>query len=441
VNDGVKKDRDTGVGQIIATTSISNFKYLLAKSLSNFFVLLTIASIIILMAFSIVMIRGSNYPVHFSQFILPYLLVTIPSIFFVSVLAIFMEVVFGKYVILQNVSFFFLFPILIGILNLNSKPQVFWFDVLGTKYLSNEMSSMVNSRFHASVNTISTGYLFGDKSMIKYFLFEGVNWSFGYVVSRILWIGIAFILLSVSARIFNRFDKNEIPVRSLQKNIAIEIKTPIILREIHLSLLPVATPAFGIWPFIKTELLMLFRIGPKWFWIINISTFIALFFVPLNTAHQMGLPIFWFLQTNRWADIATKEKINHTHYFTYSAYQPLKRLLTAQIIAGIILSVLLALPVIIRYSVNGDLSSVINIIVGAVFIVALSVSSGVITGGKRFFEIIFFMLTYINISALSLLDYFGAFKHELLFPLVEIVFIGLMFFCAYMYRSYEIRNV
>ncbi|MGY0036363.1 hypothetical protein [Pedobacter sp. NJ-S-72] len=42
VNSGIKKDIDTEVGLIIASTPISNFSYLLSKQLSNLLVLLTI---------------------------------------------------------------------------------------------------------------------------------------------------------------------------------------------------------------------------------------------------------------------------------------------------------------------------------------------------------------------------------------------------------------
>jgi hypothetical protein len=440
VNDGIKKDKETGVGQIIATTSISNFKYLIAKALSNFFVLLTIAIIIILMSFSLVMIRGSGYPFNLLQFILPYLFITFPSIFCVSALAVFAEILLGKYVIIQNVAFFFLFPVLIGILSLNNNPQIFWFDVLGTKYVSDELISLVNHQFNENVNEISAGYLFGNQKSIKYFLFEGTNWSILYIVSRFMWIGIAFILLFISAKIFNRFDLKEKLVIKKKHTKKFELEIPLNVKQIHLSQLPVAAPAFGIWPFVITELLMLFRIGPKWFWLINIGGFIALFFIPINTAHQIVLPVLWFLQTNRWADIATKEKINRTHYFTYASYQPLRRLLTAQIIAGVILSVSLAFPLIFRYALNGNFQSMFNIMQGAIFIIALSVFTGILSGGKRFFEIVFFMLTYCNISLIPILDYFGGINHGSAYALIILFINVILMVGAFLYRKHEISN-
>jgi len=185
-----------------------------------------------------------------------------------------------------------------------------------------------------------------------------------YIFSRVLWIGIAFLLLFISSRLFNRFDVKETVAVKKKKTNAVEIEINRPAKEIQLSQLQVASPAFGIWAFVKTELLMLYRIGPEWFWLINIGSYIALFFIPLAIAHQIALPAVWFLQTNRWADIATKENYNRTHYFTYAAYKPLQRLLTAQIIAGILLATTLAIPLVFRYTINGSYLTVFKIILG-----------------------------------------------------------------------------
>jgi hypothetical protein len=253
-------------------------------------------------------------------------------------------------------------------------------------------------------------------------------------------VGIAFLLLLISSRLFKRFDGNEFASSQKKKMTGVEneIKAP--LKEIHLSLLPVASPAFGILAFVKTELVMLFRIGPKWFWLINTGGFVALFFIPLTIAHQVALPLCWFLQTNRWADIATKEKYYRTHYFTYAAYKPLQRLLTSQVIAGILLAITLAIPLIIRYSISGSYLAVLQILLGAIFVVAFSVCCGVVSAGKRFFEIIFFLLTYCNVNAIPVFDYFGGFSHGTGYTLLLVAINSVLICCAFLFRGYEIRN-
>ena len=440
VNNGIKRDVETGVGQIVATTSISNFKYLFAKAFSNFLVLFTITLIVMLMAFCMVIIRGSNYTFDLMQFLLPYLLATIPSIFCVSVLAVFAEVVFGKYTNFQNVAFFFLFPSLIGITAISHNPSIFCLDVLGTKHITDGMLNLVNMNFHQNIDKISTGFIFVDQSYNKYFLFEGSQWPAIYIISRILWIGVAFLLLYIASRLFHRFDTKERVANKKEKKNTDTVETRLALKEIHLSALPVASPEYGIWPFVKTELLMLLRIGPKWFWLVNIGGFIALFFMPLPSALQIGLPVLWFLQINRWAGIATKEKYNRTHYFAYAAYKPLTRLLTSQILAGALLAIAFAFPLIIRFLILGDYSTAASIVLGAIFVISLSVSTGILFGGKRFFEIAFFMLTYANVSLVPGLDYFGAFNYGISYIALIFCINCALLFGAFIFRRYEIRN-
>jgi hypothetical protein len=440
VNNGIKRDIETGVGQIVATTSISNFKYLLAKALSNFFVLLTITITVMVMALSLVIIRSGNYPFDAMQFFFPYIFTTIPSIFFVSVLAVFAEAISGRYTHLQNIGFFILFIVMIGITNTSASANLHYFDVLGTRELTDGMADLVNNHYSKNIETVSVGFIFSNQFSAKYFLFKGTHWPAGFIFSRLLWTGAAFLLLFIAARLFHRFDVKEMAIIKKKKQPIDIIETKLPLKEIHLSTLPVAEPAYGIRPFIKIEFLMQLRKGPRWFWLINLGGFFALFFMPLTPAHQIGLPILWFLQINRLADIATKEKDNRTHYFTYAAYKPLQRLLTSQVIAGILLATALAMPVIFRHTFAGEYLPAVSIVLGAMFIVTLSVFSGIISGGKRLFEIAFFMLTYANISGAAGLDYLGGFNHGIKYVILMSGIISTMLFVAFMFRKYEIRN-
>jgi len=61
VNSGIKKDMDTKVGQIIATTPISNVSYLLAKALSNFLLLASIVSVVCIMSIVLFFLYNDGY--------------------------------------------------------------------------------------------------------------------------------------------------------------------------------------------------------------------------------------------------------------------------------------------------------------------------------------------------------------------------------------------
>jgi hypothetical protein len=440
INNGIRRDAESGVGQIIAATSISNFLYLLAKALSSFMVLLTITIIIILMAFGLVMVRGSEYHFNVFQFIIPYLYATIPSLFFLSALAVFFEIVFGKRTNLSNISFFFLFSAFVGYIFTSENPVAQWLDVLGIKHLLTEMAAVVNGGISTLHQEISVGYNFGSKRELHYFLFEGTHFNLFYFASRLYWVVMAFLLIWISSKMFRRFDIRtfSLPIPERQNHITDNYISP--HGEITLSSLPAISSSFNIFPLIKAEIMMLLRKGPLWFWLINLGLFISLFIIPLGKAHQIVLPIVWFLQINRWADIATKEKFYGTSSFVYGSSKPLGRLLTAQILAGTLTALAFAFPVLLRYSIAGEFTFLPGIVLGAIILIGFSICLGILTGGKRLFEIFFFMLTYAVIENIPQADYFGGKHCTTEYFAIQMLIALILLTTAYIVRNYEIRN-
>ncbi len=442
VNNSIKKDIGTGVGMIIAATSIRNFKYLLSKALSNFLVLLSITAIVFIMSIMLFFIRGNRYSFEVTQFILPYTIVVLPALFFISSLAVVAEVFLGRRPVIQYLLFFALFNFIsANVMMTKGSTMIMMLDPFGVKAVTMGMEDFVQTHFNKQLHVVSMGFNFSDKQDVKTFVFEGIQWQSAFIISRFMWIGFSLLLIFISSKFFHRFDVKERINTKKKKSLTPNISSGLITGDINLSALPVITPAYGILPFIKTELLMLFRKGSKWFWLVNIGGMIALIFAPLSIAHQIILPALWFLQVSRWSDIATKEKINRIHYFTYASYQPIKRLLVSQMIAGIILAVALALPLIIRYLINGDFIPILNIVAGAVFIVALAVCFGILSGGNKLFEILFFLLTYCAINKIPFTDYFGGLHNDLNYSGFMLAMIVLLITISFALRKYEIRHL
>ncbi len=437
INSGIKKDTDTGVGMIIATTSVSNFKYLLAKTASNFLVLLSIAATAFLMSIGLFFIRHAGYPFQVTQFVLPYLIITLPSLFFVSALAVVAEVFLYRYTILMNIGYFFFFMFIVS-QQLFIAPAL---DVFGVKPVTVALHETVKQHYDSINNEVSIGYIFGHRNPRNTFVFNGISWTASIIIGRLLYMCIGLALVFVSSKFFHRFDIKQKVKTKTRKKLAAILAPVQPLHNIKLSELPVITPAYGIGPFIKTELLMLIRKGPRWLWLINFGGMIALSVAPLTVAHQMILPGLWFLQVARWSDLATKEKTNRIHYFSYASYKPLTRLLPAQILAGIILALALASPLLVRCLIDGHLSAGLNIIMGGVLIVLFAVAAGMLSGGKKLFEILFFLITYINIERAPIADYFGAMHVGMGYTVLIAGGIGLLAIISFMLRKFELSRV
>jgi hypothetical protein len=437
VNSNIQKDIDTGVGMIIATTSISNFDYLLTKTFSNFLVLLSITVCVFFMGIGLFFIRSYGYPFEITQFILPYLFITIPALFFISALATTAEVFLYRIPIVMNISFFIFFCLITSLKEVNP----YLFDLFGINSVIINMQDIVSHYNHHANTAVSMGFSFYDTKAFGQFLFQGIHWNFTVILSRLVWICLGLLLIFISSKFFHRFEIKQ-KIKKKKKTGLTGIITPAkILHDIKLSELPHIAPSYRIIPFIKTELLMLFRKGPRWLWFINLGGMIALLVAPLTASHQIILPILWFLQVGRWSDLATKEKTSRIHYFTYASYKPLLRLLPAQIIAGIILSIILALPLLIRYLAGMQLLPILNIIMGGTFIVLSSVALGLLSGGKKLFEILFFICTYANIQRIPFTDYFGGINYGTNYLLVITILIISLTIISFMLRKSEIGRM
>jgi hypothetical protein len=437
INSGIKKDIDTGVGMIIATTSISNFKYLLAKTASNFLVLLSITAMVFLMSITVFFIRSAGYPFQITQFILPYLIITVPTIFFVAALAVVAEVFLYRYTILMNIGYFFFFAFMMS-QQLFIAPAL---DIFGVKPVTVALQETIKQHYDGTNNEVSMGFIFGHQNPRSTFVFKGITWTASIIGGRLLYVFGGLLLVLASSGFFHRFDIKQKFKTKIRKSLAAIIAPVQPLHDIRLSALPAIVSAYGISPFIKAELLMLIRKGPHWLWLINFGGMVALALAPLPFAHQMVLPGLWFLQVARWSDLATKEKTNRIHYFSYASYKPLTRLLPAQILAGIILALALASPLWVRCLISGDPLAALNIIMGGVFIVLFAVASGMLTGGKKLFEILFFLITYANIEQAPFADYFGGMHSGLSYTVIVAGLIGFFVAVSFLLRKMEIRSI
>lgn len=135
----------------------------------------------------------------------------------------------------------------------------------------------------------------------------------------------------------------------------------------------------------------------------------------IDVARQIVLPNLWFMQVHWFFGLMIKEIANRMRYFTFSSYRPLQRLMSSQLVGAFILLLALAMPLVVRHLVLGNLHAIAGIVLGALFITFLAAFLGLLTQGKKLFEVVFFLLTYANINAIPFLDYFGAIAHDKLY--------------------------
>ncbi len=446
VNSGIKKDIDTGIGSIIATTPITNFKYLLSKQLSNYLVLVTITGCTFLVSLLMFYLRGRGYPFILSDFVLPYLFFALPTLFIVAALAVAGEVFLGKRTILQFVVYFFLFGAVIGASNNTNFSTSGVADPFGLSLMTGGIKHQVNTQFHEHIEQLSFGFIFERHKAFKLFVWKGLSWTETFLLSRLLWIGLGLAIVYFSSFFFHRFDIKQaggkkIKVKAEEGKEVTALDT--LSSGVNRVQMPPVVSDYSILPLIKTELLLLTKQGNRWIWLINGGLWIALFLVPLTIAYGYLLPILWFLQVTRWSELTTKEITNRLHYFTFASYKPLARMLPAQILAGIVFALALALPVILRSTFSSNLTAVVNVINGSAFVVLLAVTLGIVSGGKKLFEVTFFMLTYLAVNQLQITDYLGSVAHPHVWVYISTILLvnSVLLLISFSVRGYQVAHL
>lgn len=436
INNSLKKDIETKVGQIIATTQVTNFRYLFSKVVSNFLVLSTMVLMMALMNVGLFFLYNTGFAFEPLQFILPYLLIPIPAMFFIASLAVVLEVVFKQKSTLQNIGYFMLFGAIFVQTTQSDGPA--GIDPFGTKLATTEMIAQVNALSGESKEyKLNIGFRLGDQQNTIPFLFKGVQFSLADVGSRIIWMLIGILLTLSVSPFFHRFSlKERLNIKKKEKNVE-----AIPIGDLDLGELPKAEKSYGLWPLLRTEFLLLIRQGSRWLWGLNLVGMALLVFLDLEQAHVMVLPLLWFLQVGRWSELTTKERQHNVHQVTFTAYKPISRVYAAQLLAGIGLGVLLALPLIVRHLFVLDFAKAIGPVLGSIFLIGLSALSAIISQGKKLFEMLFFFVVYGNINRLPFLDYFGGVDSSIGY-LSSLLLIGVLLLATSIAcRGYQLRNL
>lgn len=436
INSNLSKDIDSKVGQIIATTQVSNFGYLFSKVMSNFLVLTTMILVMLVMNVGLFFLYSTGFSFEPLQFILPYLFIPIPAMFLVACLAVVLEVIFKKKSTLQNVGYFMLISIAFA-QNVGTD-SARGIDPFGTRLGTSDMMLQVNALSgNPEASLLNIGFRLGNKLDTKSFVFEGISFTLINTASRLIWVLIGILLTFVASRAFHRFDLKEY-LKSKKKDKILDAPAT---SNIDLSMLPKAEISYSLWPLLKTEFLLLIRQGSRWLWILNLVGIGLLTFLELNIAHAMVLPVLWFLQVSRWSSLTTKEQFYNVHQFTFAAYKPISRVYAAQLVAGIALGILLALPLIVRHLIALDFAKAIGPVLGSIFIIGLSALSGMVSQGKKLFEVLFFFIVYGNINNVPFLDYYGSLNSSMGYLVSLLIVSGALLSASIIGRSYQLRSL
>ncbi|MCK5699645.1 MAG: hypothetical protein KAI29_00765, partial [Cyclobacteriaceae bacterium] len=215
VNYAVKRDVDTGVGQIIATTRITKGQYLTGKLISNFTVLLLILLVIAAMTIVMFFVRGETNQLELGKLLLPLLLLTVPAMFTLASIALFFDSLTGLNRGMLNIIYFFLWTFLIS-----SSLFSPLFDIFGMNIFIAEIQNSVSTLHQDWDGNFGTGLLIRDSLVSdNIFTWEGMTWTGSILLQRMFWMTASLGLVLLASLGFNRFDTSKTREKQLRKPI------------------------------------------------------------------------------------------------------------------------------------------------------------------------------------------------------------------------------
>lgn len=379
VRGSIARDRKTGVGQIMAATSMTRPQYLLGKWMSNLVVLAATVVAFGIAGIILLVWNGASYS-SLSAFFAPLLFIVVPLASWVAAVAILFDTVpllrggFG------NVIYFISF--VLG--NMGKERSIY--EPTGIGLLQSSMSKAalaVYPNYDGSFSLGSTEHVF-------VFPWSGIHWTPDLVLMRFAYFGLALGMVFIATLFFDRFDR---PNQTRQK---IKIASKPDLQPdtststvFHLTPLSASAKRYGFASVLSAELRLLLK-GQRWWWYLGALAFIVLGFNgSVQDARESILPIACAWPVLIWSSLGNHEARYDTQRMVFSSAFPLWRQLPAQWLAGFIFTLMIGSGAALLFILNGDMNATLSWLAGALFIPSLALALGVWSGNKKIFEIVY----------------------------------------------------
>jgi hypothetical protein len=405
VNDCIRRDIRTGVGQIIATTPVRRATYLVGKWISNF-VVLSVLELILAAAAAVMVLLKREAALDLGALLMPFLAVALPYMALTAALAVAFETVPWLRGAVGNAGYFFLWLFLIMFSLLAGMDLPFVKDPMGFNVFHASLYAGAQAAFpNETIGMMSVQIDPTHDIQNKVFNWPGLAWTPGIVGAQWLWVVFGLGLVLLSALWFARFDPSREGPRhaSAKPEEAKEGKLAwlqkMALRITLPSLSPLVSKLAQVNPFLGVlfaELRLLLN-GRRWWWWLGIAGLnIAMLASPLSMTKDYLLPIAWLWPLAIWSELGNRERKHSTYQMVFSSARPVLRQLPAAWLAGVLATALFGIAGAVVFLSNGDLPALAGWVGAVVFIPTLALALGVLSSGSRVFEVVYVIWWYLG---------------------------------------------
>jgi len=396
VKGGVERDRATHVGEILAATPMSKTTYALGKFLSNFAVLAIIVAALAVVAPILVWLNGGE-TIRAWETLSPFVFIALPALATVAALAVLFETFRPLSGGAGNALWFFLWSAMLAIPVATHSPRL---DMSGLMMVQESAAVAAKAAYPDYAGGFSLNVGGGGGEPVKgTFHWSGVEWTSARIALRMSWFVIAFLIALVAALPFDRFEKGTIPFfrpprdpRSGEEKRGWSPSLP--------GRLPSAYAG---------ELKLMINGRAWWFWLVFIGFIVAGALTPIAVSRGRILPFAWIWPMLAWSAMGAREAKYGTEELVFTAPRPIARQLPALYFAGVTVAIAAGSGVALRCLIAGSFAGLGGWLVGALFIPALALAFGVVSGGSKLFEAFYTVFWYIGpMQPVPALDFMGA---------------------------------
>jgi hypothetical protein len=417
VKNTIERDERTGVGQIIATTSLTPRQYLLGKWLSNFAVLTALVAILAVAAILIQILHGEDTQIQVWPLLAPFLFIALPMMALVAALAVFFETVSWLKGGFGNLVYFFLFTfmLVVGV----RLTQSLWLDVIGLNLVGSSMKAAAKAAFPPYNGTLVL--TMASDAPGETFVWTGLNWTVELMLQRLLWLVVSIGVVLAGSLFFNRFDPtSRIQSRPRQRPLSpesasVQAEAGSYAGGLKVSqLTPLASTGrfhFNFLRLVWLECLLLVK-ELKWYWLAGL----AVFWVGCVASPSENVRRYWFMLVAIWpvlvwSKMGEREARYQAEQLIYQAAHPLARLLGSAWVAGVLVTALAASGVLLGRLIYAEPIGLLAWVLSILFIPTLALTLGIWSRSSKLFEVVYPILWYLGPfnpqNQLAILDYLG----------------------------------
>ena len=423
VKNSIQRDRQTRVGQILATTPISKIFYTFSKALSNFAVLASMVLALAVTALVIHLFHRADPHINLVALFSPILLFGLSAVAVTAALAVLFEslpVLRGG---VGNILYFFLWIFLLVFAAIGQEKVTAHREMSPFTDYSGIISVMgqMQNQVHAIDPQYNDGAQFdigNTNPPTKTFLWTGTVWTPALLLSRALLFAVAAALALLAALFFDRFDPARAGWFSVKKRKAATggdaVETLPALAPLtafdqsfvnppprHRSaaqLAPLSRTGAHLrfFTLVRAEFRLMIRGHAWWWYTVAAGLFIACLASPLDAARSGVIVAAWIWPALIWSRMGTREAQFSTGSLVFSAPWPVPQQLLATYAAGVLVAILTGGGLGLHLLFARDVAGLAGWAAGALFIPAMALALGVTTGTRKFFEALYTAWWYVG---------------------------------------------